>query len=479
MRVFFDRLSEVLLAPTSRILQGDETVNLTFIIIFALYLLILILISVFDLKKTDTFSEYATAGKSQGLMAVTMTLLATVVGASTTIGITDTVNSIGFPGIWWLLFGAIGLLLQSFILSEKVRKMDADTLPDLAGKLVGKPAEVLLSIVIVVSWVGIIAGQFVALSSIISFATGISSKYLVAVVSFIVIIYTMSGGQLSVVKTDKIQLILILIGITVCCGWLYFIKGGNVEPSDIEFLNKDYRPINLINQFFVIGGVYFLGPDIMSRNFLAKDEQTARKSALIAGLLLAVFSFLITMIGLWVRINVTPDELGGGKALMFVAGIVPKGISMILMLGLVSAILSSTDTCIINASTIFVKDILRKDSVNLVRVTVLIMGVISLVLALAGRGDIMSLLSGAYSIYTPGIIFPLFIAIIVNDSKKLRLGVWMAAVITGGLFGLAGTYFMNLLSQTGVPEGVLTYLPLFGMLISLIISISSIKMNKK
>ena len=224
MRVFFDRLSEVLLAPTSRILQGDETVNLTFIIIFALYLLILILISVFDLKKTDTFSEYATAGKSQGLMAVTMTLLATVVGASTTIGITDTVNSIGFPGIWWLLFGAIGLLLQSFILSEKVRKMDADTLPDLAGKLVGKPAEVLLSIVIVVSWVGIIAGQFVALSSIISFATGISSKYLVAVVSFIVIIYTMSGGQLSVVKTDKIQLILILIGITVCCGWLYFIK---------------------------------------------------------------------------------------------------------------------------------------------------------------------------------------------------------------------------------------------------------------
>ena len=179
------------------------------------------------------------------------------------------------------------------------------------------------------------------------------------------------------------------------------------------------------------------------------------------------------------RINVTPDELGEGKALMFVAGIVPKGISMILMLGLVSAILSSTDTCIINASTIFVKDILRKDSVNLVRVTVLIMGVISLVLALAGRGDIMSLLSGAYSIYTPGIIFPLFIAIIVNDSKKLRLGVWMAAVITGGLFGLAGTYFMNLLSQTGVPEGVLTYLPLFGMLISLIISISSIKMNKK
>ena len=118
---------------------------------------------------------------------MTMTLLATVLGASTTIGITDTVNQIGFPGIWWLIFGAVGLVLQSLIISERVRGIDADTLPDLAGRIVGKPAEVLLALIIVISWVGVIAGQFVALGSIIAFATGINSRLLVAIVSIIVI----------------------------------------------------------------------------------------------------------------------------------------------------------------------------------------------------------------------------------------------------------------------------------------------------
>ena len=139
-----------------------------------------------------------------------MTLLATVVGASTTIGITDTVYSIGFPGIWWLMFGAVGLILQSLILSKRVRAMEADTLPDLAGKLVGKYAEIVLALIIVISWIGVIAGQLLAMNSLITYAIGRNSRVVFLIVSLIVICYTLAGGQLSVVKTDKVQLIIIL-----------------------------------------------------------------------------------------------------------------------------------------------------------------------------------------------------------------------------------------------------------------------------
>ena len=172
---------------------------------------------------------------------------------------------------------------------------------------------------------------------------------------------------------------------------------------------------------------------------------------------------------------VSAEELGDSKALMYVASIIPKGISFILVLGLISAIISSTDTCIINASTIFVKDVLRKDSVKAVRVTVLVMGIASVILALAGRGDIMSLLTGAYSIYTPGIIFPLFIAIMVNDKKRIRLSVWMTAVIIGGLFGIMGTYFTDLITNMGISAQLVSYLPLIGMFMSLVISAFSIR----
>ena len=449
--------------------------NTFFIVLLGIYLLVFIGISIFDAKKAADFSEYAVAGKKQGFLAVTMTLLATVLGASTTIGITDTVYQIGFPGIWWLVFGAIGLILQSFILSERVRGIDADTLPDLAGRIVGKPAEILLALIIVISWIGVIAGQFVALGSIVGFATGINSRALVAAISLIVIVYTMFGGQLSVVKTDKIQFVIILVGLVVSVLFLYLVKGSVGTASQVELMNESYRPINLFNQFFVIGGVYFLGPDIMSRNFLAKDGKTAKRSSLFAGIVLVTISLVITFIGLWVRANVSAEELGDSKALMYVASIIPKGISFILVLGLISAIISSTDTCIINASTIFVKDVLRKDSVKAVRVTVLVMGIASVILALAGRGDIMSLLTGAYSIYTPGIIFPLFIAIMVNDKKRIRLSVWMTAVIIGGLFGIMGTYFTDLITNMGISAQLVSYLPLIGMFMSLVISAFSIR----
>lgn len=451
--------------------------NTVFLFALGLYLLIFILISIFDLKKITSFTDYAVAGRIQGTFAVTMSLLATVVGASTTIGITDTVYGIGFPGIWWLAFGAIGLILQSIFISKKVRETKADTLPDLARITVGKSAEMIIALIIVISWLGVIAGQLVAMNSLISFATGRSDKWLFVIVSIVVIAYTMIGGQTSVVKTDKLQFIVIVLGIILCCGYLYLVRGDDSSSvaNNIQLINENYRPMNLLNQFFVIGGVYFLGPDIISRNFISKDETIAKKSAMIAGICLFIFSIFITLIGMWARYNITPENLGDSKTLMYIANILPKFISVPLIFGLLSAILSSTDTCLINASSIFVKDILKKESVKYIRITVVVIGLFATALAVLGRGDIMSLLTGAYSIYTPGIIFPLLIAILCHSKNGVKTGIWIAAVILGGLFGLVGTYFSNVLTSLNLPEFISSNLTLIGMGVSLILSLLSIK----
>ena len=454
--------------------------NIVFTIALLAYLVVFIVIGILDIKNIKSFTDYSVAGKKQSSLAVVMTLLATVVGASTTIGITTTVYNIGFPGIWWLAFGAIGLILQSVFLSRKVREIGADTLPDLAGRIAGRPAEIIISLIIVISWVGVIAGQLVAMNSLITFALGKSSTVIFAVTSVIVIAYTAIGGQMSVVKTDKVQLFIILIGVAICMGYLYIAKGENNATilQNVELLNDQYKASNLFTQFFVIGGVYFLGPDIMSRNFIAKDGKSAKSAAWIAGVVLFAFSVVITLIGMWLRYNVTPEEMNGLGPLMYAVSIMPKWAAILLIFGLLSAILSSTDTCIINASTIFVKDILKKESVAGVRITVIVIGLISLTLALFGQGDIMSLLSGAYSIYTPGVIFPLMVAIFAYKKRRLNLGVWIAAVVAGGLFGILGTYFGATLEKIGVPALIMNYLTLIGMGISLILSLLSVKWKK-
>ncbi len=451
--------------------------NSIFAIALLFYLIIFIVIGILDIRNIKSFTDYSVAGKKQNSLSVVMTLLATVVGASTTIGITTTVYNIGFPGIWWLAFGAIGLILQSVFLSEKVRNIGADTLPDLAGRIAGRHAEVIISLIIVISWIGVIAGQLVAMNSLITFALGQSSTPVFVITSVIVIAYTAIGGQMSVVKTDKVQLMIILIGVTACMLYLYITRGDNnaVIMSNIELLNDGYGVPDLFTQLFVIGGVYFLGPDIMSRNFIAKDGRSARIAARTAGMVLFVFSVIITLIGMWIRFNVTPEEMGDMGALMYAVSIMPGWAAILLVFGLLSAILSSTDTCIINASTIFVKDILKKESVTGVRITVIVTGLTALMLAVFGQGDIMSLLTGAYSIYTPGVIFPLMIAIFAYEKRRLDLRIWIAAVAAGGLFGILGTYFGPVLAAIGVPPVIMNYLTLIGMGISLILSLISVK----
>lgn len=454
--------------------------NIVFAVALLAYLIVFIVIGILDIRNIKSFTDYSVAGKKQSTPAVVMTLLATMVGASTTIGITTTVYNIGFPGIWWLAFGAIGLVLQSVFLSKKVREIGADTLPDLAGRIAGRPAEIIISLIIVISWVGVIAGQLVAMNSLITFALGKSSTVIFAITSVIVIAYTAIGGQMSVVKTDKVQLFIILIGVAICMGYLYITRGENNMTilQNVELLNDQYKTSNLFTQFFVIGGVFFLGPDIMSRNFIAKDGKSAKSAAWIAGVVLFAFSVVITLIGMWLRYNVTPEEMNGLGPLMYAVSIMPKWAAILLIFGLLSAILSSTDTCIINASTIFVKDILKKESVAGVRITVIVIGLISLTLALFGQGDIMSLLSGAYSIYTPGVIFPLMVAIFAYKKRRINLGVWIAAVVAGGLFGILGTYFGETLEKIGVPALIMNYLTLIGMGISLILSLLSVKWKK-
>ena len=450
--------------------------NWTFLIILCIFMITFIAISYVDSKKTDSFKNYSVAGKIQNTPSVIMTLLATMIGASATVGVADTVRQIGFPGVWWLLFGAIGLILQAFLISEKVRETNADTLPELAKITVGRGAELIISIVIVVSWIGIIAGQLVAMNGIITFATGKESKLIFAIVSIIVIIYTLLGGQLSVVKTDKIQLCFVLLGLIICLVWLYTNMGANNTEilSNIELLNDNYTPQNLITQFFVIGGVYFLGPDILSRNLLSKNKKTAAKSALAAGIIFIVFAFIIAFLGMWVKYNVPEDKLGELTALMYIVSIVPKPVSILMGICLLAAILSSTDTCLINAASILSKDIMKKDDVKIVRICVAIIGIISLVLALSGQGDILTLLSGAYSIYTPGVIFPLLIAILCYKKKEINTVLWMIGVACGGILGLISTYLGEVLVTAGIPNMIISNLTLIGMGLSLIFALLSI-----
>ncbi|MDO5128249.1 MAG: sodium:solute symporter family protein [Eubacteriales bacterium] len=435
-----------------------------------IYVGILLVIGIMDCFKVKNFDDFAVAGKRQSLVLVLLSLMATMVGASATIGIMGRVSSLGFPAFWWLAVGSVGLFLQSVFLSERIREYDADTLPDLVGKLVGKGGASIVAIIIVISWPGIVASQIVAMSSILAFVTGkANNKTLMLIVAIAVILYTIVGGQLSVIKTDALQFIIITVAFVATFIYLFFFAKGDtkVVTDNICLFNDKYTVKDLLIQLFIVGGTYLLGPDVISRNLVAKDGKTAKKSARIASAFLLLFSIMIVMIGMWILGNVS--ELDGQNPLLYIiSDVLPMPIGVLMAVGLLSTLLSTADTCLVNLASILEHDVLKRNKVGELRVLAGIIGAVAVVIAFY-KGDIIAQLTGAYSVYAPGIVCPLFVALLTAKKKKLYIPLWILAVVCGGLCGALNTYVWKDLS----------YLPITGMGISLVLAVLSYVFGKE
>lgn len=126
-----------------------------------------------------------------------------------------------------------------------------------------------------------------------------------------------------------------------------------------------------------------------------------------------------------------------------IVGLLPPFLSAIVLAALLSAMMSSADTTLLSASTILSVDVIGQfrpslsgaKLVLISRWTIVLLGLASLVLALA-LGGIISALLFAYTIYTGGIILPV-LAGFYRDRLKVTSAGALAAIIGGGGTALA------------------------------------------
>ena len=459
-----------------------------------IYFFVLGFICIRDLFKVKNFDDYVVAGRKQSSPFVFMSLMATVLGASARVGIAARAESIGFAAFWWLAVGAIGFWFQAAFLSKPVHDLDVRTLPEIAEKTVGKTGRKLVALIIAVSWIGIIAAQFAAVAGFIGLVLGHDAgTQSVLITAVIVIVYTLLGGQLSVVRTDALQFGILTLGFFAAAVYLFggfsgaenaaLQAAGNLAASsstagnaglatfgNFNLLNEKFGASDLAIMLFTIGGAYFLGPDVISRNLVAKDATSARKAVVAGSFAILAFSVIIVLLGMWAA-TYTPATAGSATNPLFrlASGVLPLPLAALLSVGLLSALLSSADTCLINSAAIFGSDILNTRRISVVRISVVVIGIIATYLALQGK-DIIGLLTMAYSVYTPGIVAPLAVAIIAHKKFKVKKTLWYAGVIIGGLFGLIPA----ILASTAKIQSP-AYLPLVGIAISLVFALASLK----
>jgi len=421
---------------------------MTELIIIIIYLLGMVTIGLVSKKKARGVDDFFVAGRKSSSLFITGSLLATIVGGSATVGMAGLGFTRGLTGAWWLLVGSIGLIFLGIFFAKKVRNFALYTLPELIEKQYDKRMALASSVLIVIAWIGITAAQIIAAGKILGIL-GIGSPVMWMVIFTIVFVaYTILGGQYAIIRTDTLQAFIIFAGIFGGLALLMSRLGGwsglqsALPPEYFSFpVNAQFDGMQLTTLLLVVGLTYVVGPDMYSRLFCARDNRAARSSTLWTALLLIPLAFAITLIGMGAAAlfpQISPEQAFP----MIIKEIFSPVLGGIVLAALLCAIMSSADTILLSASTILTVDIIgglkppasQGNILPRSRWVIAILGICSLIVALALKGVISALLF-AYTIYTAGVILPVLAGFFKYRLKVTPLGA-LAALIGGGTVGL-------------------------------------------
>ncbi len=401
-------------------------------------------------SRHQSADAYWLADRSYSAGRITLSLVATIFGASSTMGIIGLGYSRGLTGSWWSLMGGIALIPLGFFLASRIRSSGVYTLPDILKRSYGEIVAVPAGLMIVIAWCGVISAQLIAGARLVSGLFPVDFGWALLIVAVVFTVYTFWGGQLSVIRTDMWQLFLFLGGLLLALLFLmlsdnlYAVFWKQVPPEYWNFpVSKAFRWYDLLVFYpLIVGLPYLVGPDIYSRLLCAKDHRVASKSALGAAAVVVPLSLLLAFFGLLVKARF-PDIPPEAALPHTLDVIMPMGLKGLIVAGFLGAVMSSADTCLISASTILTLNVIRpilktgpEKHLKITRITVLVLGAIAWGIASRQQGIIASLLLG-YTVFVGGVVVPT-LATFFKARIRITPGGGLWAIIIGGGTAILG-----------------------------------------
>ena len=402
-------------------------------IIIGIYFLGVLLVGLFSFFKIKNPDDYYVAGRKASLLPVSGSLLATILGGSAILGTIELSQKIGWAALWFLFCASLGLFVLVPI-SKYVKRFGNFTLPELLGSFYGKKTEIIASIIIPIAWLGIVAAQIIAAAKILSGLHLFNYTNAALISGAVFIIYTFIGGQKSILKTDTIQAILILAGLIAIL--FYSTQNSKLIPLEpLQFnslFNSSFSGLDLLILILTYSVTFIVGPDIYSRVFCSKNEKTASRSILLVAIILIPISFALTYLGIYSIQNGTEGIIS------FAANLLPGWAYGLFIAALLSAVMSSADTTLLTSSMIlselFTGNLNHKKALLYTRAFVVVIGILSVVIALFVTSIIQSLLF-ALTFFSGAFVVPTLAGLLKLTINKKRI---VAAILSGGIIALSG-----------------------------------------
>ncbi len=354
--------------------------------------------------------ELMLAGRSLPLWLGLFTMTATWVGGGY---INGTAEATYGMGLTWGLQAPIGyslsLVLGGLFFARMMRRNRYATLIDPLEVRFGPLAALLLLMAAVLSEIIWSAAILVALGSTFSTVVGLDVAPSILISATVAVGYTLTGGLWSVAYTDAVQLVLIVVGLLICIPFAIATAGGidpiaaaAVTESGVIGFSGWHEAVSYGDWLLllILGGIPW---NIYFQRVLATtDEGSAVKLSLGGGVMCLLMAIPALILGLSARAT-DWTAVGGPEAAATLAAMpsqvlplqfklaVPGWVGVIGLGAVAAAVMSSTDSSILSATSMAAWNGWRRlvrphasarEMVWLMRVLIVVVGAIATGIAL-------------------------------------------------------------------------------------------------
>ena len=436
--------------------------HVTLLQLVIVYLVVSIAIGLFAARKVHNARDYINAGRNLPMSVVFAMVFATWFGAETVLGNSGTFLNEGAAGLISDPLGAgVCLVLFGLVFARPLYRMNLITLGDFFRRRYNRGTELVLSICIVVSYLGWVSAQITALGLVFDLLSGgyISRDVGIIIGMAVVLLYTLFGGMWSVAVTTFVQMVVIILGLLYITWVANDMAGGfgpvmahAIDAGKFDFsFSLSGETLACIAAFFTMAFGSIPQQDVFQRVNSSRNERTAVWGTTLGGAFYVIFAMVPIYLA-YTALLIDPEMVTAitvvdEKMQRIMPTLVMNHMSfaaqVIFFGALISVIMSTASGTLLAPSVTFSENVLRgfypkmddRQFLWATRVTVLGFTLIVTLYALLTDSSIHKMVVNSYRITLAAALVPLAAGIFWKRANNLGAALSVGLGLTFWLIG--------------------------------------------
>jgi len=321
--------------------------------------------------------DYFLGGKKLPWWAIGMSMVVSDIGALDFVGVAGAayVYGIAMANFEWI--GCIpAMIIGAFVFIPFYWRIGVFTIPEFLGRRYNQFVRTMVACIFGIFMAFLLGIFLYTAAKAINILIGWPEYVSILVVAFVVGVYTLLGGLAAVVYTDVIQCIIMFGGSAIILivaflkigGWSELVKAissmGDQYAHHFELIVPVDSPTPygwagiLFGLSFVLGPAYWMGNQaIVQRCLGARSEYEAKKSVLLGAFLKLFIPIILVGPGLAGIVLLPGLEKSDDIYPTLIHDLLPPGLTGLVFAAFLAALMSSVDSYLNSAATLWTKDI--------------------------------------------------------------------------------------------------------------------------